>query len=65
MEGEEEPVKVKYQKSLIYNQYLPYAEHIEEEANEFLEKIKKNLSIALQKHELKRGCVYWTNQLQW
>lgn len=62
---EEEPAKVKYQKPLIYNQYLPYSECIEEEANELLENIKKNLSIALQKYELKRGCVYWTNQLQW
>ena len=61
----EETTEVKYQKPLIYNQYLPYSEHIEEEADEFLENIKKNLSIALQKHELKRGCVYWTNQLQW
>lgn len=61
----EEPVKMKHQKPLIYNQYLPYSERIEEEADEFLESIKKNLSIALQKRELKRGCVYWTNQLQW
>ena len=61
----EETAQAKYQKPLIYNQYLPYFEHIDEEAEEYLESIKKNLSIALQKHELKRGCVYWTNQLQW
>jgi len=56
---------VKYQKPLVYNRYLPYSELIEKEANEFLEEIKKNLSIALQKRELKRGYVYWSNQLLW
>jgi len=55
----------KHQKPLVYNRFLPYADKIDKEATEFLQDIKKNLSIALQRRELKRGCVYWTNQLQW
>lgn len=54
-----------FQKPLVYNRFLPYADQIDGEATQFLQNIKKNLSISLQRRELKRGCVYWVNQLQW
>ena len=54
----------KYQKSIAYNTLLPYYEGLEVEANELFEDIKFNLSLAVQRKELRPGAVYWTKRLR-
>lgn len=53
----------KYQKSLIFNPLLPYAEYIDTEGDDLFREIKVNLSIAVQKRELWPGALFWTNRL--
>lgn len=53
----------KYQKKLLYNDHLPYAQFVEEEGNSLFEDIKTNLSLAIQKSELWPGTIFWTNRL--
>ena len=54
----------KYQKPLVYNKHLPYADVIESEAVEKLSLIKKNLSVAVQKRDVTYGYIYWIRRLQ-
>lgn len=51
-----------YQKELIYNKLLPYADGIDEESKAFLEEIKLNLSKAVLLRELRPGTVTWTGR---
>lgn len=53
----------KYQKKLLFNDHLPYAQFVEEEGNSLFEEIKTNLSLSIQKSELWPGTIFWTNRL--
>ena len=54
----------KFQKSVFVNKYLPYHDCLNAEAEELLMAIKENLSLAVQKHELKPGATFWGLRLQ-
>lgn len=60
----EPPLKKVYQRPLLFSKQLPYSDKLEAEANEMFEKIKKNLSFAVQRRELWPGVMYWTMRLQ-
>lgn len=51
------------QKEIVYNQLLPYAERLEQEAAELLAEIKANLSRAVQVRELWPGVAFWCRKL--
>ena len=51
------------QKPLFYNQFLPYYSALATEAEQLLRDIKKNLSLAVQRHELIPGAIFWTHRL--
>ena len=53
-----------FQNLLSCNSHLPYHDLLDKEAEELLEDIKLNLSLAVQKHELWPGALYWTNRLR-
>ena len=53
-----------YQKDLEFGSLLPYSDLVESEANEMFDRIKRNLSLAVQKRELWPGAMFWTLRLQ-
>ncbi len=53
-----------FQNLLSCNDHLPYHDLLDKEAEKLLEDIKLNLSLAVQKHELWPGALYWTNRLR-
>ena len=53
----------KPQKSIVYNQLLPYSERLEEEASKCLADIKYNLGRAVIFREMSPGILYWGNRL--
>lgn len=53
----------KFQKTLVFNKYLPYADVLDREADELFADIKRNLSVAVQKRELWPGTLFWSNRL--
>ncbi|XP_037134484.1 proteasome activator complex subunit 4B-like isoform X1 [Syngnathus acus] len=52
-----------FQKELVYNGLLPYADRLEREASELLENIKTNLSRAVLLRELWPGVAFWCKKL--
>ena len=54
----------RYQKPLVYNKHLPYADVIESEAKEKLSLIKQNLSAAVQRRDVIYGYIFWVRRLQ-
>ena len=52
-----------FQKTVIFNKYLPYADSLDREADELFANIKKNLSVAIQKRELWPGTLFWSTRL--
>ena len=52
-----------YQKPLLYNKLLPYADLLESEAKQVFDEIKKNLSESIQKREIWPGTFFWTLRL--
>jgi hypothetical protein len=63
LKDEESCCHLSFQSTLVCNRYLPYHSALLDEAAELLADIKLNLSIAVQKHELWPGALYWTNRL--
>ncbi len=59
-----ESSKAFYQKPLLFSNQLPYSDKLEAEANEMFDRIKKNLSLAVQRRELWPGAMYWSYRLQ-
>ncbi|XP_029164235.1 proteasome activator complex subunit 4B-like isoform X2 [Nylanderia fulva] len=51
------------QKEMMYNRFLPYADSLDKESQEWLAEIKGNLGRAVMLRELNPGCVLWTNRL--
>lgn len=51
------------QKEIVYNQLLPYAERLDQEAVELLAEIKANLSRAVLVRELWPGVAFWCRKL--
>lgn len=51
------------QKEIVYNQLLPYAERLDQEATELLADIKANLSRAVLVRELWPGMAFWCRKL--
>lgn len=51
------------QKEIVYNQLLPYAERLDQEASELLADIKANLSRAVLVRELWPGMAFWCRKL--
>ena len=51
------------QKSIIYNTFLPYSEHLDEESVLQLAEIKTNLGLAVQHRDIKIAGTHWTGQL--
>lgn len=52
-----------FQKAIVFNKYLPYADGLDGEADELFANIKKNLSVAVQKRELWPGTLFWSTRL--
>jgi len=52
-----------YQKELLYNHYLPYADQLDDDSSTWLEQIKLNLSQAVLLRELRPGVVTWMSRL--
>lgn len=52
-----------YQKPLLYNKLLPYADLLESEAKQVFDEIKRNLSESVQKREIWPGTFFWTLRL--
>ncbi|XP_065180850.1 proteasome activator complex subunit 4B-like [Sycon ciliatum] len=52
-----------FQKVNPYTQHLPYAELLDEEANEMLQDIITNLSAAILQREIRPGVVFWVSRL--
>ena len=57
------PSRPQYQKELLYNHYLPYADSLDLESSEWLQEIKENLSKAVLLRELRPGVVTWMSRL--
>ena len=57
------PTRTQYQRELLYNHYLPYANALDRESNEWLQEIKENLSRAVLLRELRPGVVTWMSRL--
>lgn len=53
----------KLQKTLYVNKHLPYYSSLNAEAVIMLMEIKENLSLAVQKHELWPGAIFWSYRL--
>ena len=53
-----------YQRPLLFSKQLPYSDQLEGEANEMFDRIKMNLSYAVQRRELWPGVMYWSLRLQ-
>lgn len=51
------------QKDIVYNKFLPYAERLDGESNDILNKIKGNLSRAVMLKEMWPGVLFWTRKL--
>ena len=52
------------QKPNIYNQYSPFHQSIQHQANLLFEEIRENLSRTIQQEELQPGFSYWSIRLQ-
>ncbi|XP_015588278.1 proteasome activator complex subunit 4B [Cephus cinctus] len=52
-----------FQKEIIYNKLLPYAEELDEESQYYLAEIKGNLARAVMLREMQPGCTIWTASL--
>ena len=57
------PTRTQYQRELLYNHYLPYADSLDSESNAWLDEIKENLSRAVLLRELRPGVVTWMSRL--
>lgn len=55
--------KAPFQKEVIFNKLLPYADELDNEADALLAKIKANLGRCVMLREIKPGCVIWSNML--
>ena len=53
----------KYQKTIVFNQHLPYADQLEEEAAGKLADIKRNLCAAVQNRDVTPGYIFWIGRL--
>lgn len=63
MEDREEALGFKPQKDKIYNKFLPYVEHIDDESIAALAEIKGNLAKAVLLRDIKVGATFWVGQL--
>ena len=52
-----------YQRESLYNHYLPYANQLDRDSQEWLEEIKLNLSRAVLLREFRPGLVTWMSRL--
>ncbi|XP_062911944.1 proteasome activator complex subunit 4-like isoform X1 [Mobula hypostoma] len=59
----EEALGFRPQKEILYNQLLPYSQHLDRESAFILGRIKANLSRAVQLRELWPGVLFWTRKL--
>lgn len=53
----------KYQKTIVFNKHLPYADHLEAEAAGKLADIKRNLCAAVQNRDVTPGYIFWIGRL--
>lgn len=53
----------KYQKTVVFNKHLPYADQLEEEAARKLADIKRNLCVAVQNRDVTPGYIFWIGRL--
>ena len=52
-----------YQKTIVFNKHLPYADQLEEEAAGKLADIKRNLCAAVQNRDVTPGYIFWIGRL--
>lgn len=52
-----------YQKTVVFNKHLPYADQLEEEAAGKLADIKRNLCVAVQNRDVTPGYIFWIGRL--
>ena len=62
METDDEERK-KYQKTIVFNKHLPYADQLEEEAAGKIADIKRNLCAAVQNRDVTPGYIFWISRL--
>ena len=62
METDDEERK-KYQKTIVFNKHLPYADQLEEEAAGKIADIKRNLCTAVQNRDVTPGYIFWISRL--
>lgn len=53
----------KYQKTIVFNKHLPYADQLEEEAAGKIVDIKRNLCAAVQNRDVTPGYIFWIGRL--
>lgn len=53
----------RFQKPNKYLKFLPHTEHLDEDADQFLELVKDKLSASVLLLDIKHGAKYWTQQL--
>ena len=53
-----------FQKEVVYNKHLPYADKLDEEADGLFAEIKRNLTSAVLLRELRPGVLFWSNRLE-
>ncbi|XP_076659583.1 proteasome activator complex subunit 4A [Halictus rubicundus] len=63
MDANNKPVKIHYQRELIYNKLLPYVDELESDSQALFAEIKGNLGRAIMLRELQPGCVVWVIRL--
>lgn len=55
--------KTNFQREILFNKLLPYADELDNEADALLAKVKANLGRCVMLREIKPGCVFWSNML--
>lgn len=61
---QQEMLGLKVQKKLVYTNFLPYPELIDEESQRLLAEIKGYLGKAVLLKDITPGCVFWSWRLQ-
>ncbi|XP_008209740.1 proteasome activator complex subunit 4 [Nasonia vitripennis] len=56
--------RIVFQKEIVFNKLLPYADILDSEADALLAKIKANLGRCIMLRDIKPGCAVWSNMLQ-
>jgi proteasome activator subunit 4 len=55
--------KTLFQKEILTNRLLPYADRLNDEADALLAKIKANLGRSVMLRKIKPDCIIWSNML--